>query len=400
MLKIILLLLAIPTLVFAVESADDDEIQAIKQKGFRVIKESNGNVIINAPNLAVGQKIIFVRIVPELEELETISQGNIKRSTDKLSLVELDREKIEKFPKAGDYAVFMGEPKKFIDPPQPLGKEGYSTSVKVAEDYERGYAQLGFITNDGSLLSTSTTRANSYKNITKYTYKGLAFAWHPEFLPNYGIEYKQVEGPVPVIDYYEIVQPSSFATSQLRLSYRNQLGPAKIRWKIFLQSSSSEFKTLNGDEYVLASKQTALGLGGLVGYEFNEPLPLNATAFYGQPGTITVEAYYEPNLIIADSVAVSRGTTSTGSHQQGYAVSYTHLFYIEKIPWFKRFFIEIKYATSETKLSFQGKPKNPTENFYEIPENGEGTESEKIVSVNLGLRFEDWFGASLKPRSK
>ena len=70
------------------------------------------------------------------------------------------------------------------------------------------------------------------------------------------------------------------------------------------------------------------------------------------------------------------------------------------IPWFKRYFLELKYAVSESQISFQGPTKNPTENMYKIPENGQYNESETIISLNLGLRLEDWLGKTLKPRSK
>lgn len=400
MFKFFLALIVISSASFAAQQSENDEVSVLKQKAFKVIKESKGNVIINAPNLATGQKILFVKLVPELDEFETIAQGVVKRSTDKLSLVDLDKDKLVKFPESGDFAVFMGEPKVFTPPPAKIGQEGFSAQAKKVDDVEAGFAQIGISLNQGALLSTSTNRANSYKNMNKYSYQGFSFLWHPDFLPNYGLEFKQIVGAVPVVDYFGVTQDSSLSLSQLRLSYRNYLTSSQFRWKVFIQSNATDFSTLNGDEYVLASKQTALGLGGLVGYEFNKSLPFEATAFYGSPAGIYIEAYYSPNVNVVDSSAVSRGVSSTGSTQLGYAITYTHLFYIEQIPWFKRYFVEFKYATSETKISFQGVTKNPSTNFYTIPENGQYNESETILSVNVGVRLEDWFGKALKPRSK
>lgn len=377
-----------------------NEISALKHKAFKVIKENKGMVVLQASNMNKGQKILFVRAIPELDEFEVISQGVVKVSNDKLTLVELNSGKLAKYPQAGDFAVTMGEPKKFEVPTLKQGMEGFTVEAENPEEPERGYVDIGFLRNQGTLNSSTSNRANSYKNINKYTNQGLSFVWHPEFLPNYGIEYTSADGGVIVYDYYGTPQESSTKTTKFRLSYRNRISPSKLRWKLFLQSTSSQFQTLNADEYVLQSTQNGLGLGGLIGYEFHTTLPFSATAGYGAPAGIYLEAYYVPNLSVVDSAAVQRGTSSSGSNSIFFSVAYSHLFYIEQIPWFKRYFLELKYAVSKSNINFQGPTKNAPANFYIIPENGTYSENETVLSLNIGLRFEDWMGKSLKPRSK
>lgn len=379
--------------------AQSSELDQIKKNGFKVIKESKGRVIIDGKKLAVGQKIMFVHYVKELDEMETISEGVVKVSNDKLSLIELNTDKLQKFPQAGDYGVTLGEPIdwniKTVEP----GKEGFATPIEPAEILETGYFDLGYTSYQGSFSATSTNRANSFKRIPKYNLSGFHFLWHPDFFPNYGLGFTSESGNIPLYDYYGVLKPTNVAKTHLELSYRNKLGPSQIRWKLFLLMESVAFTTANDDEYVLSSKSTGMGLGGLLGYEFNPYLPMASTGAFGSPMGIYVETVITPNLTVLDTATVLRGSSSS-ANSLTYSLKYSHVFYIEFIPWFKRYFLDFKYTTTATKIQFSGETKNGSTNFYTVPQNGSYTESETLMSVSLGFRMDDWMGRSLKPRDK
>jgi hypothetical protein len=380
--------------------AQESELDQIKKNGFKVIKEDTGRVVIDAKNLALGQRIMFVRFIKELDEFETISQGSVKNSNGKLSLVQLDTDKIEKFPKSGDYAVPLGEPIDFMLPPSPKAPEGFVPQVETAEILEKGYFDLGYSMYQGSFATTSTNRVDSFKKMPSYPLSGVHFMWHPDFAPNYGFGYRSMNGNIPLYDYYEVRQPTTAKRTQIELSYRNKLGPSRIRWKLYLLSDTMEFATANNDEYVISSKQTGLALGGLIGYELSDSLPLSALPGYGHPLGFYLEAAMTPNLTVSDSGSVVRGASSAGSTALNYSVKYSHVFYWDFIPWFKRYFFDIKYSMSEAQIKFQGATKNDSINFYVVPENGSYTEKETLISISFGLRMDDWLGRSLKPREK
>ncbi|MCK6596748.1 MAG: hypothetical protein L6Q37_00165 [Bdellovibrionaceae bacterium] len=377
-----------------------EDLALLKQKAFRILKEENGNVILSIGDLAQGQKILFVRPIEELQEFEVIANGIVSISSSKTSIVRLNTDTLKKFPTKTDFAVFLGQPKKFITPPVKSGLEGYSAESNNPEDPEPGFMQMGFSYDQGKFSSTSSNRANSYKSFSYKDFTGFHFIWHPEFLPNYGAEFSHTSMDIPIYDYFNSLKSSSLSLTSLRVSYRNRVKANKIRWKIFLQSNYQEFKTENADEYVITSNNAGFGFGGQIGYEKGQSLLTSKTSLWGQPLGIYLELFYQPTLIVIDGPYIQRGSASVSSNFTTFSLFYIHQFYYDFIPWFKKYFFEIRYTTSTSNIKFNGNTKNVSSNFYTIPEGGSYSEKNDYISVVFGLKFEDWFGRSLKPRTK
>lgn len=383
------------------QSTNDLSSAELLKKGYKVLKESNRQVVINTNSLDLGQKILFVRYVADFDEYEVISQGSVKKKSDKFALVQIDIDRNEKFPKPGDYAVTLGEPKIFIDPPKPTGQEGFQAETKKLEPTELGYAELGLIQVQGDIQSESSNRVNSYKNVNSLKYSGLKFSWIPEFLPNYGFEYESYSGPVIVKDYNMINQPSTFNKTQIKLLYRNTKKPEnQLRWKIFITTSLSDFITENQDEYVITSKNSGFGLGGYIGYDWIDKVDSQPRNFWGTPESVGLSIHYLPQVTVSDGTKIQRGQSSSGSNQMILSANYTHHFFFDFMPWLQRYFVDISYSVQNLKINFSGDTKNIANNFYPIPQNGTYAENEKLIKISFGLKMEDWFGRALKPRDK
>lgn len=392
-------------LVFSLSLAGQEtELHAsseLQKRGFKVLKESNRHVIVQTSQLDLGQRVMFVRFVPDLDEYEVISQGVVKKKSDKLTMIEIDIDRNEKYPQRGDFAVTLGEPKVFDEFSPKDGRSGIITETRPVDILEAGYAQFGFLQVQGQLSSVGSDRTNSYKNINSLNSQGFSFQWVPDFLPRYGFEFESYTGPVSVIDYNLVTQPSSYSKSSLKLFYRNKkIQAADFRWKFFVSTYLSDFMTPNTDEYVISSKGSGLGLGLFVGYEWVGNTSSQPTHWWGTPQSIGLEASCVPQLDVADSSIIQRGVTASGSTQLSYSVNYSHQFFLDFVPWFKRYNIDVAYTVNNFKLVFSGKTKNPSNNIYDIPENGTYLENENLIKLTFGLRMEDWFGRALKPRSK
>lgn len=373
---------------------------ALLKRAYKVIKESSNQIIIGAPNLMPGQKIMFVRLILELDEYEIISHGVVKRATEKMSLITLDLEKNEKFPKVGDFAVVSGEPKTFVDPVSQKTKSEFMPRLDTVNESETGYASIAWSLNQGELKSTSSNRANSYKNIKNFDYNGFNFTWVPEFQPSYGLDVSSYGGNIQVLDYFSEVKPSSLNSTEFKIFYRNFFLEKKMIWAFQFGSTSMNFSTENEDEYIFSSTANGIGLGFSLAYQFNQLIIHKNTPLYGIPQALKLGFFYVPSLSVSDIKNISRGTSSSGSSQLSYEISYSHLFYVDKIPWFKRYFLEFKFRNDDFKINFSGPTKNSFNNFYTIPENGKYTENNSFIRFAVGLMLEDWFGKSLKPRDR
>lgn len=369
----------------------------LKEKAIPVLMEKNKSVLIAHGGFVPQQKIIFVRLQPDYDEFEIIGQGFVKSSNSKNSLVELSAEKLQKLPKRGDFAVMMAEPKTFVS--KKAESKVIITQVEdsAEKNLEKGYLEFGFTNWMGNLKSTSSNSANSYKNFNNYKFSGVHFEWFVDFLPNYGLTFDNVKGGIPIYSYYLQDVSSTYSFSRLKINYRNKSGPGQWRWKFYLMTQVEQFQTSNPDEYVLASQSSFVGLGGVVGYDFSDQL-INDTRWWGKPLGLYVESSLCPQVSVAD-ISLSRGTATAGSSRTEISAQYSHIFYLSKIPWIKRYVLDLKYTVTDMKLNFQGKTQSESGGIYTIPEGGNYREVNQFISLTLNFRFEDLIGRSLKPRN-
>jgi hypothetical protein len=368
----------------------------MQKNAFKVLQEQNNIIAISAVNLPKGQRILFVRNVPDLGEFEVIGQGTIERANNKICVVKLNTDTLKKIPLAGDFAVLLGEPKTFVEQAHTKPQSDLSLHQDIPQEPEKGYLDIGTLVGSGKLIGKSGNQANSLKNIDKFLINGIRFDWYPDFFSNYGITYQTRSAQVPITSYFLKSETGTFVNSTFRLNYRAIRSLKNLRWIFFLENQSEEFNTSNSDEYVFASRYNSMGLGGHLAWEPGDLL-FSTPGLLGQMNRFYLEAMYAPVLSAADHT-ISRGTSSTGSSRLEYSVGYTHLFYWSSIPWLKRYFLDFKYSVSDLKLQFSGNTKSEAGGIYAIPENGHYAETKTSLQITFGWRFEDLLGRNFKPR--
>ncbi len=384
-------LILYPAFAFGLLPAD------LQKKAFRVLQERNLLVSIDGPSLQKKQKVLFVRYQPELDEYEIIAQGSVERSNQTISVVELNSDVLKKIPVRGDFAVLLAEPKQFEAKTSPAPPSDLSLQQEKPPLPEAGYFDLGLINQSGRLEGESGNQANSYKDINSYQMKGFQFTWFLEFLPQYGISLQNSSSLVPVVSYYLRTYPSTFDRSSFRLLFRTRRSDHHLRWTFFLENLSEKFTTGNSDEYILSSEYAFLGTGLNLAWEPRDTFH-NPSRFWGSPQRLYFETGYFP-IVNARDLGVSRGTSSSGSLRTELTVGYTHILRWDFVPWFKRFYVDLRHVVTDLKLSFQGNTTSEAGNlYYIVPQGGMYREQNRYFQVTFGIRMEDLVGRTFKPR--
>ncbi len=369
----------------------------LKSKSIPVLAEKNNIVEIGQTSLAPGQKMLFVRPIPEYEEFEIIAEGAILDTKNGRTRVKLRMDKLKKIPTKTDYAVMLAAPKTFT-PPQVKKPETILTfEQQQVEDLEPGYISLYYLSDMGSMKTTSSNVANSLKQINSLKSSGIGIEWFLEFLPSYGFSFENSSGKVPVFSYFKVEEPTSIENTELKLQMRNQLFKPGWRYRGFLINATSNFSTTNTDAYVISSKAVLNGFGAMLGYDFTQTLSL-PTKKWGKPHTLYFGFSYYPDVLIVDGI-VKRGSASSGSTQLNLMLGYTHMLNLSFIPYLNRWFFDFKLTQTSTKIKMSGTTTSEVGSFYVVPENGNYSETQTLIQVSFGTRFSDFLGAGLKSRN-
>lgn len=384
--------------LFVRHAQANDVAGTLSKGGFPILSEKDKSYFVQSSvPLSKDSRFIIVRIKEDKSDFEVIANAKVQ-SLEKqgLWLVIADQD-LKKLPMQGDFAVLMGEPKSFEKKNQLKPTLEYNLAQQDVEPLEPGYLQFGYTFFGGSYSSSSSTPANAFKNISQYSFQGFQIEWFVDFLPNYGITIKSFGGSVPVFSYYREEIPSSYSRLNLRFNYRTKRFSNNLRGTVFIDSLYEEFKTDNPDENVLSSKETSMGLGGMLSFE---PKP-SLLSFSGKSEFVFqrlfLSAIYYPKVQAQDSV-ISRGTDSNGSMRWDAGIGTTFLFNLAWVPWVKRYYLEAGYNVSETNLKFSG-PTSSESGGVIIPQGGSGSEKDQYWYIQLGVRFDDVVGHALSPRN-
>lgn len=388
------ILIAIFTFSFNCLAQIDNE---LKSKSIPVLAEKNNIVEIGKTSLAPGQKMLFVRPVPEYEEFEIIAEGAILDTRNGRTRVKLRMDKLKKIPTKTDYAVMLAAPKVFTPPQQKKPEAILTIEQQQVKELESGYISLYYTSNMGKMVGTSSNVANSLKQINSLKSSGIGLEWFLEFLPNYGFSFESTAGKVPVISYFKVEEPTSIEYNELKLQMRNQLFKPGWRYRGFLSNATSSFSTTNTDAYVISSKSVLNGFGFIVGYDLTETLSV-PKKIWGKPHSIYGGMAFYPDVIVTDGV-VKRGTASSGSSQMNLMLGYTHLINLSFIPYVNRWFFDFKLTQSTMKIKMSGPTTSEAGSFYIVPENGNYSETQTLIQISFGTRFSDFLGAGLKSRN-
>lgn len=371
----------------------------LSKGGFPIASEKDHSYFIQpSMPLSKDSHFLIVRVKDDKDDFEVIANGTIESAENQGYWLAIESKDLKKLPVKGDFAVLLGAPKVFDIKPQLKPTINFNLSNAPPEDLERGYLQLGYTFYEGSLSANSSTRANSYKNISQYRFQGFELDWFLDFLPNYGITIKSFGGSVPVRSYYLNDIPSSYSRLNMRLNYRTKVSKNKLRWTFFVDSLYEDFNTSNPDEYLLSSKETSLGAGATLAYEpryFLLPYQKKSEFVFQR---FFVSAVYYPKVQVQDSI-VSRGSDSVGSSRWDLGVGATFLFNLSWVPWVKRYYLEAGYNVSETSLKFSGPTQSESGGIYTVPQGGTGSEKDQYWYIQIGVRYEDFIGHLFKPRN-
>lgn len=370
----------------------------LKSKTLPVLSEKRNIVEVKGSDLQKGQRMIFVRIIPEYDEFEIIAEGAVIGRNSGKTQIKLNLEKLKKIPTKDDFAVLLGEPKTFVEPKTEKTNTIVSLENEQVKEQEPGYISVYLVNLNGQLKSTSSTTANSLKQIDSLKTAGFGLEWFLEFLPSYGIAYEFAGGRVPVYSYFKNEEPTAYDFSEFKVQFRNQhLKPGGWRWKMYISNWNSKFKTTNADAYVLSSQVVSNGFGASIGYDFNPPL-YEAPRLWGAPQTLYAGAGFYPDVTIKDGL-VSRGESSSGSSQMSMYFGYTHALNFKFIPYATRWFLDLRFSQINQSIKMSGPTQSEKGGFYKIPESGAYREKQTYFEITLGIRFPDIIGAGLTSRN-
>lgn len=385
-------ILLIGYFTFAQTSSD------LRSKSIPVLSEKLNIVEIKDSDFTSGQRMLFVRIVPEYDEFEIIAEGTVLDKRNGRTRVKLKTEKIKKIPTPNDYAVLLGEPKTFKEPKVEKSKSIVSLEQNDFSPSEPGYISFFGTNVNGRLSSTSSNIANSLKQVDSFKTAGFGMEWFFDFIPSYGISYLSAVGKVPVFSYFKNEEPTTYEVSEFKILFRSErLKAPGWRWRLSLNNWTSKFKTTNSDAYVLSSQTVSNGLGFSVSYDWKMPLDVPAHV-WGGANSIYAGFNFYPDVSLTDG-AVSRGSASSGSSQSNLYVGYTHDFNFKFIPYINRWYLDLKYNQMTQKIKMSGPTTSESGGFYKIPESGNYSESQSLIEISLGVRFPDVIGSSLKSRN-
>ena len=147
----------------------------LKTKSIPVLSEKSGVVEIKQTSLSIGQKMVFVRIVPDYDEFEIIAEGSVSANSNGKTQIKLNLNKLKKLPTKTDYAVMLGEPKNFSIPKTEPNQVVVAIENDNVEEQEQGSILLFFPTNSGKLTASSSNLANSLKQVDALKTSGFGF---------------------------------------------------------------------------------------------------------------------------------------------------------------------------------------------------------------------------------
>jgi len=373
--------------------------EMLSKNGFQVLQEKDGRVWVKGKSPVLkGQSLVFVRVIPALDEFEVIAEGQVEKIFENQFILQINLDSMEKFPAKNDYALLLGDPKSFTAIPDKVPPKNPELTVDRPEDPEPGYIEFAYLDNRGNMLSDSPNQANRYKQFNKYTFKGFHFEWFMDFASNYGLSFDSLSGTIPVEDYYRNQLPSDQTQFKFRILYRTKKRPLE-KWRntFFFENLAEEFKTTNDDEYVLPSKSSGMGLGWNFSYEPGQMLLTSAKTKF-QFNKVTFGLTYYPVFKATDGL-VSRGTAGAGSSRLQYSLAVTEMFYLPFVPWVKRYFVTLGYEVTDSTLAFTGKTISEAGGVYTIPEGQTYGEKSSAVTILIGVQFEDMIGKIFKPRN-
>lgn len=370
----------------------------LKSKSLPVLSEKRSIVEVGDSDLHMGQKMLFVRIVPEYDEFEVIAEGTVIAKSKGRTQIKMNLDKLKKIPNKDDFAVMLGEPKKFVDPKTEPSKALIAIERDEVVEQEPGYIAVYLINSNGQLKSTSSNTANSLKQLNSLKTAGFGFEWFFEFLPSYGFSYESGGGKVPVFSYFKKEEPTIYEFSEFKIMFRKQLlkNPG-WRWHFQISNWTSKFKTTNADAYVLSTQTVSNGFGAAISYDFKASL-FEAPRFWGTPYSLYAGLKMYPDVTISDGI-VSRGETSSGSSQMSTFVGYTHNFNLKFIPYVSRWYLDFRFSQLNQSIKMLGATKSEAGSFYTVPQGGTYSEKQTFFEITLGIRFPDLLGAGLKSRN-
>lgn len=383
---ILILLTALPAAAVTLEG-----------RSLRITGEKDRDFEVTAPAGAkAGQNVLIVRPTDD-DDPEVIANGKLRGGP--RWRIEVDWEHLKKRPEPGDYAVLLGEPKKFPDPPGKLSSSPTDFTMEKAPPVEPGYIRLGLTRWSAKLSSGNpdpSNRADSLKNIGRYDMTGFELEWFLDFLPNYGLLLGKSSQGVPVKTYARESVAAESDRTDLRFLYRNTKIGRRSRWMLGLATRMDHFTTENPDEWILSSSATLIGVGASFAYEPGEALLVSrrSTMRWHSAG---IGLTYFP-LVTASDAAVRRGESSGGSVADELRVFSEWSFYLPWMPYLKRYFLRLDYVIENDRFKFHGATKNDG-NFYDIPEGGTYDEKRQGLLLTVGWRFEDNIGKIFKPRN-
>ncbi|MBL7543673.1 MAG: hypothetical protein JNL11_07640 [Bdellovibrionaceae bacterium] len=370
----------------------------LKSKSIPVLAEKKGIIEIRETDFAPGQRMIFIRVIPDYDEFEIIAEGSVTGTKNKRTFIKLKMDKLKKIPTKEDFAVMLGEPKKFTDPKVEKNNTIISLEQEEVKEYEPGYVAFYILNVNGQLKSTSSNVANSLKQVDALKTGGFGLEWYFEFLSSYGFSYESASGRVPVYSYFKVEELTTYEFSDFKILFRSSLMKAPgWRWKIHLSNWTSKFKTTNADAYVLSTQIVSNGLGLMVAYDFKAPL-FESPKIWGNPYSLYAGFTFYPDVNVKDG-AVSRGETSAGSVMTSLVAGYTHNLNLKFIPYVNRWFVDFRYSQISQSLKMAGGTTSEAGGFYTVPIGGGYTEKQTLFMITLGVRFPDVLGANLKSRN-
>jgi hypothetical protein len=375
------------------------KLDELTRRSMKVIQETEGVVSVLLPDqtsFAEGTQILFFR--KKGIRVEVIATGKVlteerdPKSKALILKVDLDKDAIIKYPAVGDFATLLSDPAGAAE----TDKEDRSDFLLPNEkgikplNQRPGYFEVGWGLMFGDLSTSTTTPANNAKASSGYRFGILHAAYFSDFFP-VGLELDLHSGTFPTSTFYQTNVSSSERVMILGLQYR--LPPffnRKLEISPKLTLLSDRFTTGNGDENLLSTTTSGLGIGLKLVANFIRPdwKPLKGefpVKFQG----LGLEGVYYPSLSAKDE-GVSRGTESIGSSGYSTRFSATALAWFDFIPFFKRWFVQGSYGFRNYSLKFSG-PTTPESvpSPVLIPENGSATEREADLRIFFGVRLED-----------
>ncbi len=375
------------------------KVEEILKTAMRVIREEEGVVSVSSSrehSLAVDTPMLFFR--KKGSRLEMIARGkmlteSVDPKTKKLIYqIELDKDSVIKYPHEGDFAALLSDPiadgsgdKKenndFLLPDEDQNKR---------ENDRPGYMEYGLGLMIGSLTTDTNTTANVAKRSSAYRFKNSQFSYYSEYFP-IGIERVEHGGVFPTSTYESERVSSSETVSWMGVYYRfPPVFDKKLEFSASFHSLSDQFDTGNADQNLLATKVSAMGVGGRARYQWVSPVWKPAKGeFFMRLQSVQIEGMYYPILTATDG-GVSRGSDSSGSNGYQVRAGATLLAWIQFIPWFKRWVAHGSVGMRAYSLKFSGDPVQSTALGSEVIDPGtRANEREIDFRFFVGIRIDD-----------